>query len=78
MIYSDVMNNKNFFLERKEKYTMRDVDKLIVNSLFVPYRGRILTTQEAKFICRCWAIHYETEYSKAVATDEKQKAYPIF
>ena len=75
MLYSEVMNNKNFFLEKKEKYTMRDVDKLIINSLFMPYQGRILTTQEAKFICRCWAVCYETEYSKAVAADEKQKAY---
>lgn len=78
MVYSDVMNNKIFFLEKKEKYTMRDVDKLIVKSLFVPYRGHILTTQEAKFICRCWAVCYETKYSKAVATDEKPKAYSIF
>ena len=78
MRYSDVIINKAIFMERKEKYTMRDVSKLIINSLFMPYQGRTLTTQEAKFICRCWAVYYDTDYSKAVAANEKQRAYPIF
>ena len=73
MVYSEVISNENFFLERKEKFTMRDVNRLIVNSLFTPYKKRILTEQEAKFICRCWAIHYETEYSKMVAKDTTDK-----
>ena len=73
MVYSEVINNADFFLPKKEKFTMREVNALIINSLFTPYKKRILTEQEAKFICRCWAIHYETEYSKAVAKDTAEK-----
>jgi len=73
MAYSDVINNKDFFLKKKDKYTMRDANALFITSLFKPHKGRTLTTQEVKFICRCWAAHYNTAYSKAVATDEKQK-----
>ena len=78
MVYSDVINNKDFFLKKKDKYTMRDANALFIKSLFKPYTGRALTTQETKFICRCWAIHYDTAYSKAIATDEKQKVSAMF
>ena len=78
MVYSDVINNKDFFLAKKDKFTMRDANALFINSLFKSYKGRTLTTQEAKFICRCWAIHYDTTYSKAIATDEKQKVSAMF
>ena len=78
MVYSEVIDNKDFFLKKKDKYTMRDANALFVKSLFKPYRGRTLTTQEAKFICRCWAVHYDTDYSKSIATGEKQKASAMF
>ena len=78
MVYSDVINNKDFFLKKKDKYSMRDANALFINSLFKPYKGRTLTTQETKFICRCWAIHYNTSYSRAIATDEKQKVSSMF
>jgi len=78
MVYPDVINNKDFFLKKKDKYTMRDANALFINSLFKPYKGRTLTTQETKFICRCWEIHYDTSYSKAIATDEKQKVSAMF
>ena len=78
MVYSDVINNKDFFLKKKDKYTMRDANALFINSLFKSYKGRTLTTQETKFICRCWAIHYDAAYSRAIATDEKQKVSAMF
>ena len=67
MVYSDVINNKDFFMEHKEKYTMKDVNNLIIYSLFRPYRGRTLSEKEAKFVCKCWAIHFGTEYSKTIS-----------
>ena len=65
MVYSDVVSN-GLILPRKEKYTMRDVNKLITDSLFNPVYGRTLTKQEAVFIIKCSAIHYNTDYSESI------------
>lgn len=67
MLYSEVIATPALHLDQKNKYTQRDVDHLILRSLFTPYCGSTLTKTQARFVCRCWAIHYNTEYSKTVA-----------
>ena len=73
MIYSEVVANKQI-LPKKEKYTMRDVDNALVNSLF--NGSETLTLVQAAFIVKCSAIHWDTTYSKAV--DKAGKDNPIF
>ena len=64
MLYSDVVQ-RGLILPRKNKYTKRDVDKVILDSLFKG--GQTLSKKQAAFIVKCSAIHWGTEYSKAVA-----------
>lgn len=64
MVYSDVVE-KGYILPKKDKYTMRDVNNLIVESLF--HMGNTLTLQEALFIVKCSAIYHDTDYSKAIS-----------
>lgn len=67
MIYSEVVE-KGYILPRKEKYTVRDATRIIIDSLFDAKKyGRTLTVSEAYFICRCSAVFYGTEYSKTIA-----------
>lgn len=62
-VYSDV--EKIGFLPKKEKYTMKDVNKLIVESLFC--QGGTLLPHVAAFVVKCSAIHHGASYSKTVA-----------
>ena len=60
MLYSDVINSK-LILPRKDKYTLADVKSVLVESLF---RGpRTLNEDEAKFVVRCSAVFWDTEFS---------------
>lgn len=61
--YSDVVNG-GFILPRKEKYTIRDVDRVITESLFDGVSTADI--QKAAFIVRCSAIYWDTDYSKSV------------
>ena len=65
MVYTQVINS-NLVLPVKEKYTMRDVNKLVADSLFHPVEGRTLTEQEAVFIVKCSAIYHNTDYSESI------------
>ena len=63
MKYSEVVK-AGLILDKKEKYTMSDVNKLIMDSLFkLP---ETLNERKAKFICRCSAVYHNTDYSKEV------------
>ena len=62
-VYSDV--EKIGFLPKKKKYTMRDVNNLIIESLFLDTDSTLEMTQ-ASFVVKCSAIYHNTEYSKAV------------
>lgn len=62
--YSDVVAG-GLILPRKNRYTKRDVDNLLLNSLFKG--GQTLTPNAARFIVKCSAIYYGTEWSQGVA-----------
>jgi hypothetical protein len=53
------------FLPKKAKYTMRDVNTLMVESLFNDTPNTLLPYMAA-FVVKCSAIHHNTDWSKAV------------
>lgn len=63
MVYSDVVR-QGLILPHKRKYTMADVDSVMVGSLFSP--GGTLSRKQAAFIVKCSAVFHSTDYSKAV------------
>lgn len=63
MVYSDVIK-AGLILPKKGFYTMKDVNKVLVDSLF---GERTLTESEAAFIVRASAVHHDTLYSEAVS-----------
>ena len=65
MVYTQVVNS-DLILPVKQKYTMRDVNKLVNDSLFHPVNGRTLTEHDAIFIVKCSAIYHNTDYSNAI------------
>lgn len=61
-LYSHVVDN-GLILPRKVRYSKRDVDRVLLDSLM---RGpRTLTLGEARFVIRCSAIYHDTDYSPA-------------
>ena len=66
MTYSEVIR-KQLILPRKELYTMSDVNKVILSSLFSLDMKNSLTEKQAAFIVKCSAIRHNTNYSKTVA-----------
>lgn len=80
MVYSDVIkNNLHLILPKKNKYTKRDVDKIIIKSLFnkTLNSGNTFTEKQAKFIVKCIAIYHNTDYSKYVSIPVKNNLYPV-
>ena len=65
MVYTQVVNN-GMILPVKQKYTMRDVNRLVTESLFNPIEGRTLTEHDAVFIVKCSAIYHNTDYSETI------------
>lgn len=65
MVYSDVVN-AGLLLERKDKYTMADVNRVVNNSLFKPYNERTITLEEAIFICKCNAVYHNTTWADSL------------
>lgn len=63
MIYREVVQ-AGLILPKKQRYTARDTNAVLLASLFRPYMGRTLTTTEAAFVVRCSAIFHGTEYSR--------------
>ena len=66
MLYGDIIR-LGLVLPKKEKYTMRDVQAVQVQSLFQPVEGSTLTLKQSAFIVKWSAIYHDTEYSRAVA-----------
>lgn len=65
MVYSDVVK-RGLILPRKSKYTIADVKKVQVDSLF--NSRRTFSWNEAVFVVKCSAIFHDTKYSSAVVT----------
>ena len=63
MTYSDVVN-RGLILPKKQKYTKRDVDRVLFDGLF---SGCTLSPKQSAFIVKCSAIYWGTDYSKTVA-----------
>lgn len=64
MLYSTVVNNK-WILPKKKIYNVRDVNSVMVDSLFKG--NRTFTEKEAVFIVKCSAIFHDTDWSKGVS-----------
>jgi len=78
MVYSDVIKNKyHELLPRKEKYTRRDINKIIELSFFDSglNGGQIFDYRTARFIVLCAAIFYNTKTSKNVSDQPKVKIF---
>ena len=56
-------------LSKKAKYTIRDAKNAQTDSLFKPYKGKTLSLNEARFLCRCSAIEHDAEFSKSLKPD---------
>jgi len=52
------------FLPFKKKYTLKDAKNAQIDSLFTT--GGTLSLREAKWLCKCSAIHHNTDYSKTI------------
>ena len=64
-VCSDVVE-ANLILEKKEKYTMRDVKNVMMASLFNPVNGETIDLELAVFIVKCSAVFHNTEYSDSL------------
>ncbi|MCX7173904.1 MAG: hypothetical protein NT159_08255 [Proteobacteria bacterium] len=65
MVYSEVVRG-GLILPKKLKYTVADVENVMVNSLFTPTGSGTLAKHAAAFIVKCSAIFHGTDHSKAV------------
>lgn len=63
MLYSEIVKN-GLILPKKQKYTIRDANNLIIKSLF--NSNKTLSINIAKFICRCSAVFHDTDFSKSL------------
>jgi hypothetical protein len=69
MVYDDVINNSwHKILPQKKKYTKRDIDKVMTESLFNSNlnNGNTFNAKQARFIVLCTAIHHEADCSRTV------------
>ncbi len=64
-VYSDIVAS-GLILPKKAKYTMVDVKKVILASLFKPVDGKTLTEREAIFIVKCSAVYHNTDYADSL------------
>lgn len=77
MVYSDVIA-ANLILPRKQKYTMRDVNNVMLESLFKPYNNKTIDLETAAFIVKCSAVYHDTDYSNAINSAlDKLRSYPL-
>ena len=78
MVYSDVIKNKyHALLPYKEKYTKRDINKIIELSFFDSSlnNGQIFDYRTARFIVLCTAIFHNAKTSKNVSNQPKIKIF---
>ena len=71
MKYFQAVNIGRELLPVKTRYTKRDVDNVLLVSLFNPnlFNGTASVNQ-AKFVVKCFALEIEADYSKYVRTIE--------
>ena len=80
MTYGTVLENKwHELLPKKNKYTKRDLNKIVLESLFDGKlnNGKTFTDNQARFIVVCTAIYHNVEYSRVLDNIIEEK-YPIF
>ncbi len=63
MTYSEVVK-KGWILPYKSKYTMRDVNSVLCDSLFA--NEKTLSEKEAKFIVNCAAVYHDSDISDSL------------
>ena len=68
MVYSDVIS-AGLILGKKEIYTMRDVNKVLINSLFNFKIGRTLDLEESIFVVKCSALYHGTCWSESLTKE---------
>jgi len=75
MVYSDVVK-LGLILPIKKKYNWRDVDKVLVNSLFNSVLGKTLDIETAVFIVKCSAVFHKMDYSNSINIRLNRMLYP--
>jgi len=63
MNYSQTVKN-NLILPKKNKYTKKDVDNLIIDSLFKS--GQTLSVKKSVWIVLCSAAYHDSDFSKTI------------
>lgn len=68
MVYSDVVS-AGLILDKKPLYTMRDVNNVLVNSLFNPKSGKTFNVEESIFIVKCSAVYHGTRWAESLTKE---------
>ena len=68
MVYSDVVS-AGLVLDKKQFYTMRDVNRVLVNSLFNPKNGKTFNLEESIFIVKCSAVYHGTRWAESLTKE---------
>lgn len=68
MVYSDVVS-AGLILDKKQLYTMRDVNKVLINSLFNSKNGKTLDIEESIFIVKCSAVYHGTRWAGSLTKE---------
>lgn len=68
MVYSDVVS-AGLILDKKQLYTMRDVNKVLIDSLFNPKKGKTLNMEESIFIVKCSAVYHGTRWAESLTKE---------
>ena len=68
MVYSDVVS-AGLILDKKQLYTMRDVNKVLINSLFSSKNGKTLNTEESIFVVKCSALYHGTRWAESLTKE---------
>lgn len=66
MVYSDIVNS-GLILPIKQKYNLKDVKSVMLQSLFCPVSGQTLSLKQSCFVVICSAAFHDTDYSNSVA-----------
>jgi hypothetical protein len=74
MKYSEFIKS-DLILPKKDLYTMRDVNNLLIDSLF---KGKTLSPLEAIVIIQMSASYWDTDWSKSVSKTKVKLQNPIY
>lgn len=62
--YTNIVN-EGLILSKKEKYTKKDVDSVLINHMFL---GLPCSKDYAVFIVKCSAVYHGTNWSKYISS----------